>query len=235
MNSSEAFLIRKTLYGDADYILTLFTRDFGKISGLAKHAKRSRKRFGGRLEPFVQFRVRFRDKSRDINFIEDTETIHVFHRFIENIELFLWGNFMLELIDILLPKESPNEELFDLLVGAFTELEEGRSILPAVLDFQLRALSLTGYEPNLDICAECAGQVEGESQFSVRKGGVVCGNCRDGARNGLMVSREFLLDKKMMEIQLAKVLQYIKLFTEFTEYHTEKELKSSKFIEELIL
>lgn len=235
MNSSEAFLLRKTLYGDGDYILTLFTRDFGKISGLAKHAKRSRKRFGGRLEPFVHFRVRFRDKSRDMNFIEDAETIRVFHHFIENIELFLWGSFMLELIDILLPKESPNEELFDRLAGAFTELDEGKSILPVVLDFQLQALSLAGYEPNLETCAECAEPTEGESRFSIGKGGVVCGSCGGGAQNGLLVSREFLLDKKLMEIHLAKVLQYIKLFTEFTEYHTEKELKSSKFIEELTL
>lgn len=226
-------MIRKTLHGDADYILTLFTRDFGKIKGFAKNAKRSKKRFGGRLEPFVHFRVRFRDKSRGMRFVEDAETVRVFHNLMENIELFLWGSFILETVDSLLPEESPVEELFELLIETLSELDSGKSILPVVLSFQLKALTLSGYEPNLGICAECGKQIEGEALFSVSKGGVICRDCAGGAQNGFRVSRQFLSDRAIMEIHLGKVLRYIKLFTKFTEFHTEKELKSSKFIEEL--
>lgn len=226
-------MIRKTLHGDADYILTLFTRDFGKIKGFAKNAKRSKKRFGGRLEPFVQFRVRFRDKSRDMRFVEDAETVRVFHNLMENIELFLWGSFIIETVESLLPEESPAEELFELLVQTLGELDSGKTVLPVVLSFQLKALEHSGYEPNLGICAECGTEVEEEAVFSVRKGGVVCPDCSDGAQNGLRVSRRFLRDRAAMEIHLGKVLNYIRLFTKFTEFQTEKELKSSKFIEEL--
>lgn len=226
-------MIRKTLYGDADYILTLFTRDFGKIRGFAKNAKRSRKRFGGRLEPFVQFRLRFRDKTGDMRFVEDAETVHVFHNLMENIELFLWGSFILETVDSLVPEDSPVEGLFELLVETLSELDSGKSVLPVVLLFQLKALTLSGYGPNLSICSECAREIEGEAHFSVKKGGVICGDCAGGAQNGFRASGEFLSDRAVMEIQLGKVLTYIKLFTKFTEFHTEKELKSSKFIEEL--
>ncbi len=235
MVTSEAFLIRKTPYGDADYVLTLFTRDFGKITGFAKHAKNSRKRFGGRLEPFICFRVRMKDKSRDMYFVEDVETVKVYHSFIENIELFLWGSFLLESLDALLPKESPNEGLYELLARSFTELDEGKSTLPVVLGFQLHALSASGYEPNLDMCAVCDKQIEGEVQFDMERGGVVCGECGGGARNGTMVSAEILRDRQLTELHLSKVLQYIKLFAKFTEYHTERKLKSTQFIEELRL
>ena len=121
-------MIRKALHGDADYILTLFTRDFGKIRGFAKNAKRSKKRFGGRLEPFVQFRVRFRDKLRDMRFVEDAETVRVFHNLMENIELFLWGSFIIETVESLLPEESPAEELFELLVQTLGELDSGKTL-----------------------------------------------------------------------------------------------------------
>ncbi len=233
MKSSDALLLRKRPYGDADYILTLFTREFGKISGLAKNAKTSRKRFGGRLEPFVLFRVRFRDKPGDMKFIEDAETVEVFHRLMEDVELFMWGSFITESADILLPKESPNEDMFNLFVDTLRELNSGKSALPAVLGFQLGALALSGYTPSLDVCADCGKALQGKAHFSIMKGGTVCADCAGGAQNGVIVSSKFLRDKELMEIHLGKVLKYIKLFLRFTEYHTEKKLNSSKFIEEL--
>jgi DNA repair protein RecO (recombination protein O) len=233
MKSSEALLLRKRPHGDADYILTLFTREFGKISGLAKNAKTSSKRFGGRLEPFVLCRARFREKSGDMKFIEDTETVEVFHRLMEEIELFMLGSFIMESADILLPKDAPNEDMFNLLVDTLRGLNTGRSPLPAVLGFQLGALSHSGYAPSLDVCTECGRPLGGRAHFSIMKGGTVCADCAAGAQNGVIISSEFLHDREMMEIQLGKVLKYIKLFSRFTEYHTEKKLNSAKFIEEL--
>ena len=233
MKSSEALLLRKRPYGDADYVTTLFTREFGKISGLAKNAKSSLKRFGGRLEPFVLFRVRFREKPGDMKFVEDLETIEVFQRLMEDIELFLWGSFMTESAEILLPKEAPNEAMFNLFVNTLRELNAGKSAMPLVLGFQLGALSLSGYGPSLDACAECGKEPGSGARFSIKKGGAVCAKCSGGAENGTTFSGDFLRDKELMEIHLGKVLKYIKLFSRFTEYHTEKKLNSSKFIEEL--
>src|SRR5919197_3151584 len=96
MKSSEAFLLRKIQYGEADYIISLFTKDFGNIKGLAKNAKKSRKRFGGRLEPFVHFNVRFHEKPGGIKFIEDSHVIRVFSSLMEDVELFTWGSFILD-------------------------------------------------------------------------------------------------------------------------------------------
>jgi DNA repair protein RecO (recombination protein O) len=233
MKSSEALLLRKRPHGDADYIITLFTRDFGKINAFAKNAKSSRKRFGGRLEPFVLFRARFRDKPGDMKFLEDIETVEVFRHLMENLELFMWGSFLTESAEILLPRESPNEDIFNLFVDTLRGLDSGKSAMPLVLGFQLGTLSLSGYGPSLDVCAECGKETGRGARFSIKKGGALCAECGGGAENGIAFSCDFLRDRESMEFHPGKVLKYIKLFSKFTEYHTEKKLNSSKFIEEL--
>lgn len=125
MQLSESFILKKNIYGEADYILSIFTRDYGKITGFARNAKKSSKRFGGRLEPFIHLRISFRNRSGSMNFVEDCETISVFSSFMQNVDLFALGSFIMENIEILVPKEEPNEKTFSLLVDTFSSLDSG--------------------------------------------------------------------------------------------------------------
>ena len=241
MKVSEAFLLHKIEYGEADYILSLFTKDFGKISGLAKHAKRSRKRFGGRLEPFVHLRVRFREKPGGIKFIEDSETIQVFSTIMQDVDLFMYGSFILENVGILLPEEDPNEKMFNLLVETLSALDSNKNPSNVILKFQLSALSLAGYEPNFDVCVLCKNLIEQEGFFSIQRGGIVCNECENNKSNGFRISNDFLLAQRdwmkrqqnFLNHKLKDPLEYIKLLVKFTQYRTGKEIKSSKFLEEL--
>lgn len=230
MKSSEAFVLRKIEYGESDYIVSLFTKDFGKISGLAKNAKKSRKRFGGRLEPFVHINVRLREKPGSMKFIEDAETIKVFPAFMEDIDLFMWGSFLSENIDMLLPEEEPNNEIFELLVNALSAMDRKQSPLAVILDFQLSLLSLSGYKPSFDTCLECGKQVN-EGVFSIAKGGVFCSNCKKEISEGFLISRDILSGQEVSSSNVAEMFNHIRLLSKFTEYHTGKEFKSSKFIE----
>ena len=231
---SEALILRKMPFRDSDLILSLFTRDVGRVSGLARSAKNSTKRFGGRLEPFVHISVSLKEGRGGMKIVEDVETVRAFSSFMDNIELFTWGSFLLEYADALLPQETPNEELFDLLINTLVELDSKKSVLPHVLAFQLDALSISGYAPNLESCVDCGADIKGESYFSIKRGGAVCDGCST-KKGSSRISREFLEDRESMDIYLSQVLKYIKLFTKFAEYHTEKELKSGNFIEELTL
>lgn len=233
MKTSEAFLLRKIQYGEADYIVSLFTKDFGGIKGLAKNAKKSRKRFGGRLEPFVQFQVNFREKPGGVKFIEDSQVIRAFPSLMENIELFAWGSFVLENIDILLPEEEPNGKMFDLVFETLEALDLRKNPLATVLKFQLSALTFAGYKPNLDHCVNCRESVEVDSFFSINKGGVLCYECREDRSNSYVVSRNILLRQDFTQGDI-EALSHITLLTNFTEYHTGKEIKSSKLLEELV-
>lgn len=233
MKSSEAFLLRKVQYGEADYILSLFTKDFGSIKGLAKNAKKSRKRFGGRLEPFVHFQVNFSERPGGIKFIEDSQVIRAFPSLMEDIGLFTWGSFVLENVDILLPEEEPNGRMFDLVFETLEALDLRKNPLATVLKFQLSALTLAGYKPNLDHCVNCRERVEADSFFSVNKGGVLCYECREDRTNSYVVSRSVLLKQDFSQDDI-EALNHINLLTNFTEYHTGKEIKTSKFLEELV-
>ena len=231
---TEALLIRKMPYRDADLILSLFTRDMGKVSGLARNAKNSMKRFGGRLEPFVYLRVGFKEGKGGMKLVDDVVAVRAYRAFMEDLELFTWGSYLLEYTDAVLPRDTPNEELFSLLIKTLSGLDSRKSVLPLVLGFQLDALSLSGYEPSLGSCVDCGSEIPGESYFSIKRGGAVCRNCNT-RKNSSLISKEFLQDRGSMDVYSSQVLKYIKLFTRFTEYHTEKELKSGKFIEELTL
>jgi DNA repair protein RecO (recombination protein O) len=236
MKISEAFLIRKTDYGEADYVLTLFTKDFGKIRGLAKNAKKSRKRFGGRLEPFVHLRARFRERPGGMKFIEDSETIEVFSSLMEDIGLFTWGSFILENVDALLPEEEPNERMFELLVQTLSDLDSKKSPLIVALNFQIWALTLCGYKPNFDACAKCGDTIEEDAFFSIQKGGILCKGCKKNESNGFRVSKDFLKQGDLLNYpnqDLEASFDYVKFLLKFTEYHTGKEIRSYKFLEEL--
>lgn len=233
MKNSEALLLRKIPYRDSDFILSLFTRDLGKINGIARNAKNSMKRFGARLEPFIYLRINLKDTGRDFKLIQDTETIEAFPEFIEDFELFSLGSLLLETTDALIPKESPNEILFDLLIDSLRKLNLKESPLPVVLHYQLQALSISGYEPILHSCAKCEVPIEGDSYFSINGGGAVCFKCARDKKRGFIFNSDFIFDSGLMQANLEKVLKYIKLFIKFTERHTEKELKTGKFIEEL--
>ncbi len=240
MKTSEAFLIRKVQYGEADYVLTLLTKDFGKIRGLAKNAKKSRKRFGGRLEPFVHLRARFRERPGGIKFIEDSETIKVFSSLMEDVGLFMWGSFILENVDVLLPEEEPNEDIFELLVETLSALDSKKNPLAVILRFQLSVLSLSGYKPNFDACVNCGKTIEEDVFFSVQKGGVLCNSCKKNEPNEVRVAGDFLLSQRLIKDDwnflnrdLEPSFDYIKILVKFTEYHTGREIRSSKFLEEL--
>lgn len=233
MQISESFIVKKNIYGEADCILSIFTRDYGKITGFAKNAKKSSKRFGGRLEPFIHLRISFRKRTGRMNFVEDCETINVFSSFMQNVHLFALGSFIMENIEILVPIEEPNEEAFSLLVDTFSSLDSGRSALPEVLRFQLSILKLSGLMPNLHSCAECGRVIGDRSSFSIKKGGFICSSCNSSKTSGLVLSRDFLLDSRSIDEGHGMAFKYIGLFRKFTEYHTGKEFKSFKLVEEL--
>lgn len=236
MKISEAFLIRKIEHGESDYILTLFTKDFGKIRGLAKNAKKSRRRFGGRIEPFVHLLVRFRERSGGMKFIDDSETIEVFSPLMEDIGLFTWGSFILENVDALVPEEEPNEGIFELLIQALSDLGSKKSPLAVVIKFQFSALSLSGYKPVFDLCAKCGDPIEEDAFFSAQKGGILCKGCRKNEPNGFSVPKDFIRQGDLMapsNRDLETSFDYVKFLINFTEYHTGKEIRSYKFLEEL--
>lgn len=232
MDTLEGLVIKKKVYGESDYILTIFTREAGKISGIAKNAKKSKKRFGGRLEPFLLLRIFARSKNTGLMNITDVELIKAYKNIYDDIDAFLVSSFVLEHLDILAPEKEPIQPLFDLTLKTLEELNKKKTVLPALLEFQIEALTICGYEPAVGEGFKMNND-SGKSVFSLNDGGITDRQSRIDNANVFEFFNDIIVNPETMEIFLSKVANNIKVLARYTEYHTGRTFKTSKFLEDL--
>ena len=172
---AEAIVLRTHKLGEADRIITLLTRERGKVRAVAKGVRRTKSKFGARLEPFSRVDLLvFEGKSLDI--ITQAESLNAYGQDLA-LDYSLWtsGQTMLETADRLTPEDSISaESQYLLLVGALRTLVTGEHAASLVLDaFLLRALSMAGYSPTLSACVIC-GLSGTQPFFHVSTGGALC-------------------------------------------------------------
>lgn len=172
---SEAIVLRTHKLGEADRIITLLTRERGKVRAVAKGVRRTKSKFGARLEPFSRVDLLvFEGKNLDI--ITQAESLNAYGQDLA-LDYSLWtaGQTMLETADRLTPEDSiSSESQYLLLVGALRTLVSGEHSAGLVLDaFLLRSLSMAGYSPTLNACVIC-GVAGTQPFFHVSTGGALC-------------------------------------------------------------
>ncbi len=175
----EAIVLRTHKLGEADRIITLLSRNHGRIRAVAKGVRRTTSRWGSRLEPFTHVDLQLAE-GRSLDIITQAETLTPFHsRLGLDYERYTAGTAMLETAERLVVEEKqPALQQFLLLVGGLRALTSPERLPGAVLDsYLLRSLAVAGYAPSFDVCARCGGQGP-HRWFSPAAGGVLCGNCR---------------------------------------------------------
>ena len=179
LKHSPAIVLRTLDYGDTSQIVTLFTRDFGRVKGMARAAKRSRRRFGGALEMFSHVQAIFRERPHaDLVVLQQCDPLEPFSRLCTSYERICTASVVVEMVDALTAEREPSEALYTMLVEALRHIEgEGREEFAYI--FAWRCLSLLGYAPQLAQCVACRRAPEkGENiAFSVEQGGVLCRDC----------------------------------------------------------
>jgi DNA repair protein RecO (recombination protein O) len=172
----QAVVLRTQKLGEADRIVTMLSRRHGKVRAVAKGVRRTKSRWGGRLEPFVHVDVQ-NYAGRELDVVTQAEIVDPFAAMMTDYERYTAGTAMLEATDRLTEEREPSLRLYLLLVAALRALDAGEHTPGLVLDsFLLRALSVSGYEPALDTCARCG--TPGPHRWFAREAGVVCGACR---------------------------------------------------------
>jgi DNA repair protein RecO (recombination protein O) len=175
----EGVVLRTQKLGEADRIITLLTRENGRVRAVAKGVRRTRSKFGGRLEPFTHVDLQLY-AGRSLDIVQQVETIasHA-DRLSVDYGRYTAGTAMLETAERLTAEEKePAVQQFLLLVGGLRILAEGTHAAGSVLDaFLLRSLAVAGYAASFDECARC-GRVGPHAFFNVPAGGVVCAGCR---------------------------------------------------------
>jgi DNA repair protein RecO (recombination protein O) len=177
--TTEALVIGSMRYGEADRIVTLYTRDRGRFSAIAKGVRRIKSKTGGRLEPFTLVRASFHTGRGSLYTITGVETLRTFQNVRDQLFRMEEGAGLLSAVRRLFPSEEASGPAFNLLVRGIAQLAESSDRGAAaniVLATRLKLLVLLGYAPEMSRCAVCgaAGPFCG---FSPGLGGVLCEAC----------------------------------------------------------
>ncbi|PYV18538.1 MAG: DNA repair protein RecO [Acidobacteria bacterium] len=244
IHESEAVVLRRYPFSEADLVVVFFTRDFGKVRAAASGAKRTKSRLGGALEPLNHVRLRFFLKEgADLGRVTECETLSAYLGRRPSPELLYAFSYLAEIIHELVEENNPNIPLFRLLLATL-EASAGAVPRPLLLRyFELWTLRLSGFLPNYDYCSACGRYVKEDGFYAEPEGGL--GRCRDCARErGLRVRPEAarLLGKiseqspaqfASLPVAALDARDLERLTQRLLELHLEKKLRSYAFVKRL--
>lgn len=188
-------MLRTVEFSETSLVVTLFTRDFGKISALAKGARRPKGPFESALDLLAVIRIVFLRKSSDVlDLLTEAKLDRRFRAAARDLNRLYAGFYVAELLAELTDTHDPHPELFDAADAALLALDGEVSPASAVLWLELTALNRLGHLPTLDVCAACSREVEVVDRvpFGLLAGGLLCAACRSGQRQVISVRAEVI-------------------------------------------
>ena len=180
--STEAIVLSSLRLGEEDKIITFFTLTRGKISGVAKGARRFKNRFGAALEPFTHCHlVLFEKGDNKLARISQADILYSFRKLREEWELIERGTELVRLLSQITPEEQPHPSLYHLLKEGLVFLEKGIDRHLSVVLFMAYLIAESGYQPRWSHCIRCNRPIgstdTAHPYFSHKDGGVICPRC----------------------------------------------------------
>jgi DNA repair protein RecO (recombination protein O) len=176
-----AIVLRHSDWGEADRLLTLFTREMGKLRAVAKGVRKMRSRKAGHLEPFTHVNLQVA-KGRDLPIVTQAETVDAYIPLREDLIKTGYAAYAAELLDRFTYEEEIESSIpFRLLAETLGRISQESEAWLAVRFYEMRLLDYLGFRPQLFQCANCESPIEPVGQyFSLLAGGVICPRCGSG-------------------------------------------------------
>jgi len=191
----DAVVLRHSDYGEADRLLTLFTRQLGKTRAIAKGARKIASRKAGHIEPFTHVRLQLA-KGKDMFLITQADTVDAYLPLRDDLVLTSHAAYVLELLDrFSYEDETEHPSTFRLLTETLTRLASTSDAASWLIIryYEMRLLDHVGFRPQLFECANCGRAIQPEDQFfSFSAGGVICPRCGKGLPHLHSISEETL-------------------------------------------
>jgi len=190
---TEAVVLRSIRYGEADRILHLYTPQRGRLSGIAKGVRKTRSRFGGRLEPFCRVELVLHEGRSDLLTVTSAQTLAPYSKLRSNGAAIDAAARACDAVNRLFGEAEPSEPVFHLLCNelALLDADAAHAGHANQLAFRLKLLVAGGFAPYLAACASC-GERDHLVGFSGAAGGVVCASCEGGGFPLAAETHEFL-------------------------------------------
>jgi DNA repair protein RecO (recombination protein O) len=238
---AEVLVLRRHDFGEADRLLTVLTRDEGKVRGLARGARRPVSKHSGNLELFGHAQLLLA-RGRELDTIAQSELLHPFRRLREDLMAASHAYYLSEVTDALLEPNDASSRAFDLLLAAFSALDAGSSPTLLAAHYLLQLLGALGFRPELFTCLSCDEPLQPLVNFlSPELGGALCPECGPRQPGATRVSVDVL--KVMRHLQRTESLgslgvtlppgvaeQVDRQVRAFVEHHLDRRLHSPEFI-----
>jgi len=177
---AQAIILRRVAYGDADWIVTFFTRHKGRMSGMARSARSSKRRFAGALEPGILVDIRYSERrGADLVRISEAVALRSVHGAMKSLERINGMTLALELALNFLQEHQPAPDKFDMLNAFLEGLSRNDPTIWDILAYEYRWLSHCGFRPNLEHCSHCEDTpADGKRwMFDFDQRGLICDSC----------------------------------------------------------
>lgn len=236
LRSDQGIVLRGYPFGEADRVVVLLSPNMGKIRAVAKGVRKTKSRFGGRLEPFTHVDLLLYE-GRNLDTITQVSVIEAFPHVRADLDRVLAAGTMVEAIDIISQEAEASHRYFLLLQRGLRALEIAPPHPDLVVAYLLHVSALVGLAPALDSCAEC-GRPDNLGRFRLSSGGVVCEGCGEGrgvkVRAGLLEYLASLAGSDLTSLPDARPelsSEALGLTRRFVEFHLEQRLNSIALLE----
>ena len=240
---SEALILRTYPFHEADLLVTFFTRAEGKIRGVAKAAKRSKRRFGGALEPLTHVTAHWEEKEKqELVRLDSCDIISSPLATEVTYPRLVALSYVAEVIDQLLPDREPSDDIFRLAISVVKQLRSDSVWMPLTY-FDLWIVRLIGLLPDLTQCSSCGEILNGHrAYFHPLADGLLC------ARDKRLASIEISADSRAVAAEMFRspVDSFIaaqwprqrgadlrKFLSQRIEHHIERKLVTGAMLERL--
>ena len=248
IEKTSAIVIDSMNWKETSKIVTFLTPSHGKLTAIAKGARRKNSPFAGSLELFTYIDLVYYDR-RNSNFqiVSQCSAEESFQDLREGVVKMAYASYFVQLLNRMVEKKEPDEELFKLLLSILYRLKENIDPDTAARYFELHILRILGYNPLLGSCAVCGKRIEKNGfvlKFSASSGGVVCSRCSSisgyvNVSGGAYSALCHLQGVDIMKLSRLKLSRALSKELKSTMYYylgslTGKRLKSQDFLEEVI-
>jgi len=243
---TEGIVLKSIEYGDADKIVTIYTKNYGKIQAIAKGVRKTKSKFGSSLE-ILTYAIFLIYKGKNIDIISQTEILESFFTASKEIVKFAFASNCVEVANKIIEEGEVNLSIFFLLKEVLHYLKETKDPKLLTLSFKWQALAILGYKPSFDQCCICNNKIEDNKEifFNIDEGGVICNKCLTKNKKGCIqvshyfiklgrkllitplsvISRATIPDKRMSELEKVTNLYLV--------YYSDKGFKTDEFLKSL--
>ena len=243
LKQSDAIVLRTYPLREADLLVTLFTRTEGKVKGVARAAKKSRRRFGGALEPLTCVRAYYEDRERqELARLDSCDILDSPLSAAVDYPRVMALEHVAEALDELLPDREANDAIYRLAVSVLRRLRDGSIWMPLTY-FQLWLVRLVGFLPDLDVCSNCGQSLNGsKAYYHALADGLMC------ARHKRLASSELTAESRAVAAQMfrmplesfaaeswtsARCADLRRFLLQIIERHIEKKLVTAAMLNKL--